>query len=116
MTMPSQITGVHTVGVPVTDQDRAIDFYVGTLGFDKRLDADMGGGPRRAQAGLGGWVTGATRVFRERTSTTDGPNIRVALRLGRPRSGRLGVKRHTMPLVPHMPRVTSRSNRNDVTS
>ena len=28
MTMPSQITGVHTVGVPVTDQDRAIDSYV----------------------------------------------------------------------------------------
>ena len=46
MTMPSQITGVHTVGVPVTDQDRAIDFYVGTLGFDKRLDADMSGGRR----------------------------------------------------------------------
>ena len=31
MTMPSQITGVHTVGVPVTDQDRAIDFYVGDV-------------------------------------------------------------------------------------
>ena len=46
MTLPGQITGVHTVGVPVTDQDRAIDFYVGTLGFDKRLDADMGGGRR----------------------------------------------------------------------
>ena len=46
MTLPGQITGVHTMGVPVTDQDRAIDFYVGTLGFSKRLDADMGGGPR----------------------------------------------------------------------
>jgi catechol 2,3-dioxygenase-like lactoylglutathione lyase family enzyme len=46
MTLPGQITGVHTVGVPVTDQDRAIDFYVGTLGFSKRLDADMGGGRR----------------------------------------------------------------------
>jgi catechol 2,3-dioxygenase-like lactoylglutathione lyase family enzyme len=31
MTLPGQITGVHTVGVPVTNQDRAIDFYVGTL-------------------------------------------------------------------------------------
>ena len=41
-----KITGVHTVGVPVTDQDRAIGFYVGTLGFEKRLDADMGGGRR----------------------------------------------------------------------
>jgi hypothetical protein len=27
-----KITDVRTVGVPVSDQDRAIDFYVGTLG------------------------------------------------------------------------------------
>ena len=46
MTLPGKITGVHTVGVPVSDQDRAIDFYVGALGFAKRLDADMGGGRR----------------------------------------------------------------------
>jgi catechol 2,3-dioxygenase-like lactoylglutathione lyase family enzyme len=54
MTMPSQITGVHTVGVPVTDQDRAIDFYVGTLGFDKRLDASLGGGRRWIEVAPGG--------------------------------------------------------------
>jgi len=41
-----KITGVHTVGVPVTDQDRAIGFYVGTLGLGQRIDADMGGGRR----------------------------------------------------------------------
>ena len=46
MTLPGKITGVYTVGVPVSEQDRAIDFYVGTLGFAKRLDADMGGGRR----------------------------------------------------------------------
>ena len=54
MTLPGQITGVHTVGVPVTDQDRAIDFYVGMLGFDKRLDADMGGGRRWIEVAPGG--------------------------------------------------------------
>jgi lactoylglutathione lyase len=32
------ITGMRTVGIPVTDQDRALEFYVGTLGLDKRLD------------------------------------------------------------------------------
>jgi lactoylglutathione lyase len=32
------ITGVRTIGVPVTDQDRALAFYVGKLGFEKRLD------------------------------------------------------------------------------
>ncbi|MET7329269.1 VOC family protein [Nonomuraea sp. NPDC005650] len=35
------ITGVRTVGVPVADQDRAIEFYVGTLGLEKRLDAPV---------------------------------------------------------------------------
>jgi catechol 2,3-dioxygenase-like lactoylglutathione lyase family enzyme len=54
VTLPGQITGVHTVGVPVTDQDRGIDFYVGTLGFDKRLDADMGGGRRWIEVAPGG--------------------------------------------------------------
>ena len=34
----THITEVATVLVPVTDQDRALDFYVGTLGFEKRRD------------------------------------------------------------------------------
>jgi lactoylglutathione lyase len=41
-----QVTDVHTVGVPVTDQDRALRFYVDILGFKKRLDVPMGGGQR----------------------------------------------------------------------
>jgi lactoylglutathione lyase len=40
------ISDVRTVGVPVTDQDRALEFYVDTLGFEKRLDVPMGGGGR----------------------------------------------------------------------
>jgi catechol 2,3-dioxygenase-like lactoylglutathione lyase family enzyme len=32
------ITQLATVIVPVSDQDRAIAFYVDTLGFEKRLD------------------------------------------------------------------------------
>jgi catechol 2,3-dioxygenase-like lactoylglutathione lyase family enzyme len=41
-----RITDVHTVGVPVTDQDRALEFYVGRLGFETRLDVPMGDGGR----------------------------------------------------------------------
>ena len=37
----SPITDVRTVGVPVTDQDRALEFYLGKLGFEKRLDAPL---------------------------------------------------------------------------
>jgi lactoylglutathione lyase len=36
------ITDVRTIGVPVKDQERAIAFYTDTLGFEKRLDAQMG--------------------------------------------------------------------------
>lgn len=41
-----QIEAVHTIGVPVSDQDRAIGFYVDTLGFETRLDAPIGHGRR----------------------------------------------------------------------
>ena len=40
--MPSTtIDDVRTIGVNVADQDAAIDFYVTTLGFEKRLDAPI---------------------------------------------------------------------------
>jgi lactoylglutathione lyase len=37
----TSITDVRTVGIPVTDQDRALAFYVDTLGFEKKLDAPI---------------------------------------------------------------------------
>jgi catechol 2,3-dioxygenase-like lactoylglutathione lyase family enzyme len=39
-----KITGLITVGVPVSDQDRAVEFYIDTLGFEKRRDAPFGEG------------------------------------------------------------------------
>jgi lactoylglutathione lyase len=41
-----RIADVRTVGVPVTDQDRAVEFYVGKLGFEIRLDAPLADGGR----------------------------------------------------------------------
>jgi catechol 2,3-dioxygenase-like lactoylglutathione lyase family enzyme len=40
------LTRVGTVVVPVADQDRALAFYVETLGFEVRLDAPFGPGGR----------------------------------------------------------------------
>jgi catechol 2,3-dioxygenase-like lactoylglutathione lyase family enzyme len=40
----TRIVGVGTIGVPVTDQDRALEFYVGKLGFETRRDMPFGGG------------------------------------------------------------------------
>ena len=36
---PTTITDVRTIGVTVSNQDDAVEFYVATLGFEKRLDA-----------------------------------------------------------------------------
>jgi catechol 2,3-dioxygenase-like lactoylglutathione lyase family enzyme len=44
MSSTTRITAVATIGVPVTDQDRALDFYVGTLGFEKRRDIPLNSG------------------------------------------------------------------------
>src|SRR4051794_9231487 len=42
----TNITQASTVIVPVTDHDRAIAFYVGVLGFEKRLDFTYADGDR----------------------------------------------------------------------
>jgi predicted enzyme related to lactoylglutathione lyase len=47
----TRITDVRTVGVPVTDQDRSLEFYVGTLGFTIRLDGRFGDGQRWIEVG-----------------------------------------------------------------
>lgn len=40
------ITGADTVGIFVSDQDRALEFYTDKLGLEKRADEPMGDGPR----------------------------------------------------------------------
>ena len=50
----TRITSVRTVAIPVADQDEAVAFYVGTLGFEKRLDVVSArgcGGSRSLRAG-----------------------------------------------------------------
>ena len=42
----THITEVGTVFVPVADQDRALAFYLDTLGFEKRVDFAYGDGSR----------------------------------------------------------------------
>ena len=42
----TRISQVGTVIIPVSDQDKAIEFYVDTLGFEKRVDLPFGNGYR----------------------------------------------------------------------
>jgi len=37
----ARIDGIRTVGIPVSDQDQALAFYVETLGFDKLMDTPV---------------------------------------------------------------------------
>ena len=38
----AQLNKIATVIVPVADQDKALDFYVGKLGFEKRVEIPFG--------------------------------------------------------------------------
>jgi predicted enzyme related to lactoylglutathione lyase len=42
----TRISGILNVAVPVSDHDRALQFYGGTLGFETRRDATFGPGLR----------------------------------------------------------------------
>jgi lactoylglutathione lyase len=46
MTATNQVTRMLTVGVPVRDQDRALEFYTTVLGLRTRMDVPIGGGGR----------------------------------------------------------------------
>ena len=56
------ITHVQLLSLPVTDQDRARDFYVGTLGFDLVRDNPMGPDQRWVQVAPKGAATSITLV------------------------------------------------------
>ncbi|HEX8066666.1 MAG TPA: VOC family protein [Thermoleophilaceae bacterium] len=53
----TRITQVGTVMVPVSDQDRAIEFFVEKLGFEKRTDTPYGDGDRWVEVAPPGAAT-----------------------------------------------------------
>ena len=72
------IAGVGTVFVPVSDQDRAIDFYVNTLGFELRTDTRYGDSQRWVEVAPAGAVTVVALV----TPMADGSGSAVGSDLG----------------------------------
>ena len=60
------ITDIGTVGIPVSDQDKALEFFTGTLGFEKRLDVRMGESFR--------WVTVAAPAASTSVALIAGPD------------------------------------------
>src|SRR5437899_2011417 len=62
METKTHINRVGRVCVPVADQDRAIDFYVNTLGFEKRADITYGNGERWVEVAPPGATTAIALV------------------------------------------------------
>ncbi|GAB2800655.1 VOC family protein [Actinoallomurus bryophytorum] len=56
------LTHIQLLSVPVADQDRAKDFYVGTLGFELVADTAMGPDQRWVQVRPRGSVSSITLV------------------------------------------------------
>jgi catechol 2,3-dioxygenase-like lactoylglutathione lyase family enzyme len=53
----THITQVGTVMVPVSDQDRALEFYLDKLGFEKRVDVPFGRRDRWVEVAPAGAAT-----------------------------------------------------------
>lgn len=56
------VTQIQLISLPVTDQDRALRFYVDVLGFDLVRDSPMGPGQRWVQVAPPGAQTSITLV------------------------------------------------------
>jgi catechol 2,3-dioxygenase-like lactoylglutathione lyase family enzyme len=62
MTDTTTISQVGTVIVPVSDQDRAVAFYTGKLGFETRADIPYGNGDRWVEVAPTGAATSVALI------------------------------------------------------
>jgi predicted enzyme related to lactoylglutathione lyase len=76
-TTSTHITHVGTVIVPVSDQDRALEFYLDTLGFEKRSDMPYGNGDRWLDVAPAGAAT-TLALIPPREGEATGIDTRIA--------------------------------------
>jgi catechol 2,3-dioxygenase-like lactoylglutathione lyase family enzyme len=80
MTTTNQITGVASVGIPVTDQDKALEFYTTVLGLSKSREFPMGGGARWLEVAPSDG--GTTIALTQAEPDTSGVETGIRLRVG----------------------------------
>lgn len=74
------ITDVRTVGISVRDQEAAVRFYVDTLGFEKRLDAQISPEMRWVEVAPRGATTSiALNLAEQPTGATTDTGIRYVV-------------------------------------
>jgi predicted enzyme related to lactoylglutathione lyase len=74
----TRIADVRTVAVPVSDQERALEFYRGVLGFETRMDSPFPGGRWIEVAAPGATTTIALAAAQEGTATGVDSGIRFS--------------------------------------
>src|SRR5260370_41606085 len=74
----THITEVGTIGVTVTAQDRALEFYLDKLGFEKRIDVPYGEGERWVEVAPAGAAT-TIALVRARPGEPTGVDTQVRL-------------------------------------
>jgi catechol 2,3-dioxygenase-like lactoylglutathione lyase family enzyme len=75
----TRISQVGTVFVPVADQDRALEFYLGKLGFEKRGDFSYGDGSRWVEVAPPGSAIAIALVSPSEGGTPGGDTTYCAL-------------------------------------
>ncbi|MGN6373328.1 MAG: VOC family protein [Solirubrobacteraceae bacterium] len=73
----TQIRQLGTVMVPVSDQDRALEFYTEKLGFEKRADIPFGRGDRWVEVAPAGADTTIALVL-----PREGESVGIQTRVG----------------------------------
>ncbi len=73
----TRISQLATVIVPVSDQDKAIEFYTGKLGFEKRTDVPMGQAMRWVEVAPPGAAT-TIAIVPPREGEPTGVQTRIA--------------------------------------
>ncbi|MGN6792654.1 MAG: VOC family protein [Streptosporangiaceae bacterium] len=66
------ITDIATIGIPVSNQDKALEFFVGTLGFEKRLDAKISDSFRWVTVAAPGALTSVALIANPNTGADTG--------------------------------------------
>lgn len=74
----TRISDVRTIGVPVRDQRRALQFYGGVLGFETRMDSPFPGGRWIEVAAPGATTTIALAAAQDGSKTGVDTGIRFS--------------------------------------
>jgi hypothetical protein len=67
-TPEARFTRVWTIGIPVRDQERALEFYLSKLGFEKRFDEVLNGNMRWIEVAPPGSPTSVALIAEDEES------------------------------------------------